>query len=54
MRLTQAWNAFALVRAIIAIENGAPPSAWVHCPEWYSIHDHLFAMRSTGRWADQL
>ena len=54
LHLDRSWPAFDMIRAIIGMESGEPPSAWPTWPHWYSVKDIVKAMMKSGRWKKEL
>ena len=52
LQLNCPWNALAMARGIIAIEQGPPPSMWAYYPEWFKLSDYLTAIRDAEKWSD--
>lgn len=54
LHLDRAWNALAVMRGIVWIENGNPPPSWRTQPEWVGLHDWVYAMDAIALWKGQL
>lgn len=50
MRLDQFGRMFLLASAMVAVENGHPPTDWPSAPIWYPISEWCFAAHLSGIW----
>lgn len=50
IHIERPWIALDFARAIIAQENGIPPTSWPAYPEWIEVSQIYLAMARTGRW----
>jgi hypothetical protein len=48
--LNDDWRALAYMRAIIRVENGAPPVAWATGSEWFSLQHAAVAFDKWREW----
>lgn len=50
MLLDRSWNALELMRAIVIVENGTPPTDWMPAGEWIDLTTWIASMNRSGRW----